>query len=83
MTDLPVSIGRMDEHARFRVTDRVYGRKKEIKDIRDAFRRVCRGKAETVLISGEPGIGKTTLVNESLKEAASEKGYFITGNSTS
>jgi histidine kinase len=79
MTDLPVSIGRMDEHARFRVTDRVYGRKKEIKDIRDAFRRVCRGKAETVLISGEPGIGKTTLVNESLKEAASEKGYFITG----
>lgn len=80
-----VPIGSMDENAHFRLTDKFYGRKKETKMLKDAFRRVCDGKAETILISGEPGIGKTMLVKESLKEIVLRKpktGFLLfSGNS--
>ncbi|HHW47732.1 MAG TPA: AAA family ATPase [Clostridiaceae bacterium] len=74
-----IHIGRIDDSARFHLSGKFYGRKKEIKTLRAAFRRVCEGKTETILISGEPGIGKTMLVNESLGPAVLEKGYFIMG----
>jgi len=74
-----IHIGRIDNSACFRLPNKFYGRKEEIKALRDAFHRVCEGKAETILISGEPGIGKTMLVNESLSPAVMKKGYFITG----
>jgi histidine kinase len=72
-------VGKMDDSARFRLPEKFYGRKNEIKTLRSAYRRVCEGMSEIVLISGEPGIGKTMLVNESFKPAVLEKGYFIMG----
>jgi len=72
-------VGRMDNLARFRISGKFYGRKKEIKELMSAFRRVCEGSAEVVLISGESGIGKTMLVTECLNSMIFRKGFFITG----
>ncbi|NSW90688.1 MAG: AAA family ATPase [Firmicutes bacterium] len=75
----PFSIGRMDVSARFQLPRKLYGREREKEALKAAFDRVCEGQAETILVSGYPGVGKTMLINESLKPIVMEKGYFIMG----
>ncbi|MGI6777016.1 MAG: helix-turn-helix transcriptional regulator [Acetivibrionales bacterium] len=72
-------IGRADIFVRFRLPRKLYGREKEKEALKAAFFRACEGQVETILVSGYPGIGKTMLVNESLKTIVSEKGFFIVG----
>lgn len=72
-------IGQMDLSARFRLSRKLYGREKEKAALRAAFDRACESQSGTILISGYPGIGKTMLINESLKPLVLEKGYFIMG----
>lgn len=73
------SIGRMDVYTRFRLPRRLYGREREKEALKAAFDCVCEGQARTILVSGYPGVGKTMLINESLKPIVPKKGYFIMG----
>jgi len=43
---------------------RLVGRKHELREARALWNRALSGQAQTLLISGEPGIGKTRLVRE-------------------
>lgn len=59
----PFPLGEVDEPPRLRRTSRVHGRADEERRLEEAFDRVLRGRhAEVVLVSGPPGIGKTTLL---------------------
>ncbi|MBA3464333.1 MAG: AAA family ATPase [Deltaproteobacteria bacterium] len=69
-----------DVSDRFQLPDRVYGRAVEVRALHDAFTRVATtSHGEVVLISGAPGVGKTSLVRELLVPVARSQGYFASG----
>jgi predicted ATPase/DNA-binding transcriptional ArsR family regulator len=56
------------------------GRKDELKQIQRIYRKVSGGRGECLLISGEAGIGKTRLVNESARRLARKNIHFLQGS---
>lgn len=72
-------IAQKDVSKTFCIPERMYGRNRELILLREAFRRVCRGGKEWVLISGYPGMGKTFLFRELHKTIIGEYGFTITG----
>jgi predicted ATPase/DNA-binding winged helix-turn-helix (wHTH) protein len=52
---------------------RPVGRDRELGALRAYLRRALRGQRQVVFITGEPGIGKTALVDEFQRQAAAEK----------
>jgi len=72
-------IGCNDIPGGFSISRDLVGRENEKQILIDAFGRIAKGKTETILVSGDPGIGKTMLVDTSLKALASEKGFYISG----
>ena len=51
------------------------GRASELEQLQQWFQKALRGERQVVFITGEPGVGKTTLVEEFLRQVAA------TGNS--
>jgi DNA-binding SARP family transcriptional activator len=51
-----------------RFPSRLVGRTVEMKTLREVWQRASQGRAQMVLVEGEPGIGKTRLVEELLSE---------------
>lgn len=51
------------------------GRENQLQEFIDILEEVNKGKTHTVFITGEPGIGKTSLVKK-IKEIASSKGFI-------
>ena len=51
----------------------VLGRGRELASMRRWLERALRGERQVVFVTGEPGIGKTTLVNALLDQAASSR----------
>jgi DNA-binding SARP family transcriptional activator len=47
-----------------RFAPRFVGRSDEMNELRSVFQRSCRGNAQCVVVSGEPGIGKSRLLSE-------------------
>ncbi len=72
-------LGLQDRLDRFLIPERLYGRETETASLLAAFERVARGGSEMVLVTGDPGIGKTAVVNEVHKPIARQHGYFIRG----
>ncbi|MBV8474703.1 MAG: AAA family ATPase, partial [Hyphomicrobiales bacterium] len=73
-------LGRHDPPDRLLIPERLYGRAPEVAALRTAFDRVMRrGLPELVLVSGYPGIGKSSIVNELHKELAAPRGLFAAG----
>jgi histidine kinase len=78
--DIPLfPLGLRDVSERFRIPQKLYGRENEIEALLSAFNRVCRGEKELVLVAGEPGIGKTSLVRECHRPITSRRGWFVSG----
>ncbi|MBN2398575.1 MAG: diguanylate cyclase [Deltaproteobacteria bacterium] len=73
-------LGRNDVSPWFHIPHFLVGRDAELKELHDVFDRASRGSAEVMLVSGEPGIGKTALVNEVHNPIADRRGYFIAGS---
>ncbi|NMG11674.1 serine/threonine-protein kinase, partial [Brasilonema sp. UFV-L1] len=83
-------VGQLDLYSQFIIPQKLYGRKKEVANLMDAFERVAnppesplskgghRG-VEMMLVSGYSGIGKSSLVNEIHKPILRQRGYFISG----
>jgi len=49
------------------------GREEERNELRAAFRAACSGRGSLLCVAGEPGIGKTTLVEDLLGDLAAEE----------
>ncbi|GJL82430.1 MAG: hypothetical protein DHS20C01_20640 [marine bacterium B5-7] len=68
-------IGRMQSGTRFEATSGVrltpfVGRQREIDLLDDCWRESCAGRGQIVLLSGEPGIGKSRLVRSVIDRTA-------------
>ncbi|MDA8138979.1 MAG: AAA family ATPase, partial [Desulfobacteraceae bacterium] len=75
----PFTLGTKDISLRFIIPNHLVGRDEELAVLHAAFERASQGAAEIVLVSGEPGIGKSALVHELYKPIAAKRGYFIAG----
>lgn len=53
------------------------GRNTELNRLRGSLQRALRGDRQFVFVTGEPGIGKTTLVDEFQRIAADDSGFHI------
>ncbi|WP_284646278.1 AAA family ATPase [Paenibacillus silviterrae] len=60
-------------------SERFYGREDELEVLKTAFHWASLGSTELVLISGQPGIGKSSLVQEAFKPSVIGKCYFASG----
>ncbi|MFB2975150.1 AAA family ATPase [Microseira sp. BLCC-F43] len=71
--------GKLDKSGQFLITQKLYGRVNEVRNLLEAFDRVSAGSSELMLVSGYSGIGKTSVVNEVHKAIVQQRGYFIAG----
>jgi predicted ATPase/signal transduction histidine kinase len=69
----PFELGRLDLARQLSFPPRIYGRDRELGELRAALERVSAGRSELVLIAGEAGTGKTALVGE-LRRLVNERG---------
>ncbi|MBE9118730.1 AAA family ATPase [Lusitaniella coriacea LEGE 07157] len=78
----PFPLGTQDNHSRFQIPQKLYGRDSEIQTLLAAFERVSAretSSAELMLVVGYSGIGKSALVQELYKPITRDRGYFIAG----
>ncbi|MDJ0840473.1 MAG: AAA family ATPase [Acidobacteriota bacterium] len=73
------ALGKNDFSDRFRISPRLYGRKKELEILLKAFKRASEGQGELVLVAGYSGIGKSSLVREIHKPIVESRGLFTSG----
>lgn len=71
--------GRLDVSIHIQLPRKLYGRERETESLKAAFESVCIGQPGIIFVSGYAGIGKTVLVQETLKPFIAGKGWFITG----
>ncbi|KAF3363044.1 putative ATPase [Chlamydiales bacterium STE3] len=72
-------LGHNDVARKLQISQKIYGREREIHRLLVAFNEVCEGTTQMMLISGYAGIGKTSLVNEIRKPVLENNGFFISG----
>jgi predicted ATPase/signal transduction histidine kinase len=68
-----------DVVSRFDPPQKLYGREREVRALLESFGRVAAGSVETVLVSGNGGIGKTALVQAIYEPVTRRRGYFAAG----
>ncbi|SMF17223.1 AAA family ATPase [Pseudobacteriovorax antillogorgiicola] len=73
------SIGTKDISSKFTISQKLYGRDKEIETLLKGYDRVCNGFSAVILVAGHSGIGKSVLVKEIYKSVSESNGYFISG----
>ena len=75
----PFPLSQHDSSHRFRISQKLYGREREIDTLLASFERASQGASELMLVSGYSGIGKSALVREVYKPITQRRGYFIAG----
>src|SRR5271163_2143388 len=76
----PFPLGQQDALDRLVIPEKLYGREREIDTLLASFDRVvAKGTMELVLVSGYPGIGKSSVVNELHKVLVPSRGLFASG----
>jgi predicted ATPase/signal transduction histidine kinase/CheY-like chemotaxis protein len=75
----PFVLATQDQPHTIQLSQTLYGREQEARFILQALGRTIAGNKEVVFVKGAAGIGKTALVTETCKSAASQPHYFISG----
>ncbi len=71
--------GRWDRSEQFHLPQALYGRQAQVTALLDAFEAVSQGTTAMMLVTGHPGVGKTSLIAEIHKPIVRHRGYFISG----
>jgi predicted ATPase/class 3 adenylate cyclase/predicted Ser/Thr protein kinase len=71
--------GNYDLPFRLKVSQKAVGRDKEIQVLYNQLDLAVKGRFSFLEVGGYSGVGKTTLVKESLKKIAEYKGIYISG----
>ena len=72
-------IATKDISIRFNIPRSLVDREKERRILMESFERVSKGASEIMLVLGQPGIGKSAVINEIQKPIVEKSGYFISG----
>ena len=72
-------LGQRDRASSLILSQKLYGRDQPVQTLLDHFHHICDGSTALVLLSGDPGIGKSFMVKEIYKPLVKTKGYFISG----
>ncbi|WP_411683186.1 diguanylate cyclase domain-containing protein [Clostridium thailandense] len=72
-------IGEKDFSEAFKIPDKLYGREKEIKILKEDFKKINKNSLKIVMVTGYSGIGKSQLVNTVRRSIKKQLGYFISG----
>ncbi|MEM8672336.1 MAG: AAA family ATPase [Cyanobacteria bacterium P01_G01_bin.67] len=72
-------LGNLDRLSQFTISKKLYGRSSAMEAIALGFERVSSGISELILIEGDLGIGKTSLVCEVGRQLSQQKGNFTVG----
>lgn len=72
-------IATQDIPEKFNIPEKTYGRDNELSELQSVFDSVADGNTGIVFVSGAPGIGKSSLVNEFIKKNEDRDFYFATG----
>lgn len=75
----PFPLGERDLSNRFQLSQKLYGRTRDMALMHEVLSRVDEGGKEVVLVSGPTGSGKSTLIHEIQKTIINKRGYFISG----
>ncbi|HPR04669.1 MAG TPA: AAA family ATPase, partial [Deltaproteobacteria bacterium] len=75
----PFELARHDLSLKFNIPQVLVGREHELEILFKSFERVSNGYVEILLVTGEPGIGKSALVGEVSNPIVGKRGYFISG----
>lgn len=71
--------GRSDHAQKLTLPHKLFGREAELGRLQQAITRAAAGERQCVLVSGEPGIGKSFLVNASRAAVERQHGWFAQG----
>ncbi|MDJ0835893.1 MAG: AAA family ATPase [Acidobacteriota bacterium] len=72
-------IARQDISEKFRISEHVRGREREVTLLQDRLSAVAVGGTELALVTGYSGVGKTTLVGELTAAITQRRGIFGSG----
>ncbi len=73
-------LGQRDTADRLLISEHLYGREHEISVLLDAYDQViASGTPRLVLVRGQPGIGKSSVINELHKALVPSRGLFASG----
>ncbi|WDE12801.1 diguanylate cyclase [Thalassomonas haliotis] len=73
------SLAAEDHPCQLQISQKIYGRSRQVEQIRQKLQDISQGQVAIMLVSGESGIGKTTLIQEVYQPLTGFKGYFIRG----
>ena len=71
--------GQYDVSGHFQIPEKLYGREQETQTLLQTFERVSEGTTELLLVTGEAGVGKSSLIHEVHKPITKNRGSFIAG----
>jgi predicted ATPase/GAF domain-containing protein len=75
----PFQIGAHDVSDHFQVSQKLFGREREVATLLEAFDTASKGPARLLLVSGYSGIGKSSLIHEIQRAIVRLRGNFIAG----
>ncbi|QHT70733.1 AAA family ATPase [Rhodocytophaga rosea] len=73
------SLGENDFTEKFQISQKLYGREKEMAQLLQLWEKSCAGYFQLLFISGYSGVGKTSLVQTLHKPITERSGYFVSG----
>lgn len=70
---------RFDAFTSLHISENLYGREKDLEKLQLGVREMFEANAKLVLISGQSGVGKTSLVNELLYGFSNNDCFYLSG----
>lgn len=72
-------VGEGDASLRLLTPSRLVGREDDVAKLEAAFTRALSGRCRGALVSGGPGVGKTSLVDELRRVVTNNNGWYVSG----
>lgn len=77
--NIKFTVGENDFSGKLINPDKLYGREDAINKLHEAFEKVSNGKTELYTIYGQPGVGKSALIQEVNKPITINQNIFVEG----
>ena len=74
-----LTLAQHDRPENFEISEKLFGRSEELKQLLDVFDHVRHGGSKLVLVAGYSGVGKTSLIQNIRGSVVEKKAYFVSG----